>query len=92
MKKSRQSKSPNKNRRLPKWPIAKTADELLGSPEINLLIPHILSVIDSKYSCLVFCVFLCVLFNSECSRSIYVPWPIRLTVIAPCAIHAIHEF
>ena len=29
------------NRRLPEWPIAKTADNSLGPPEINLHIPLI---------------------------------------------------
>ena len=58
----------------------------------SLHIPHIVSVIDSRYSCLVFCVSLCVLFNSECSRSIYVSWPIRLTVIAPIASWNIPEY
>ena len=31
----------SENRRLPEWPIAKTADESLGPPEINLPIPLI---------------------------------------------------
>ena len=31
----------SENRRLPEWPIAKTADASLGPPEINLPIPLI---------------------------------------------------
>ena len=31
----------SENRRLPEWPITKTADDSLGPPEINLHIPLI---------------------------------------------------
>ena len=64
----------SENRRLPEWPIAKTADDSLGPPEINLPIPlisvielcilHVSSVINILIKYSVFRYMF--LFKSEC--------------------------